>query len=127
LRPIHPNFFQLSYNIGLEGCKFEIGGTNVISHSFEFLRVLFGFGLQVKDLLVASGGHLVMRGVGEGKWVHKKKYREMIYIMVIRMKRGMKSYMCLIRVLGRVGCPQFCFLRSDKYHNDQYKEINSIV
>jgi hypothetical protein len=60
-------------------------------------------------------------GVGEGKWVHGKN-REMIYMTVIRVKRGMQWDRCQIRVSGRVGgtTKKFFFI-SDRYHNDQVK------
>jgi hypothetical protein len=45
----------------------------------DVLLVLFGFILQVKEFLVASGGHWGMRGVREGEWVHKKILKNDIY------------------------------------------------
>jgi hypothetical protein len=59
-----------------------------------------------------------------GPW---KKYGEMIYIMVIRVKRGMQWDRCQIRVSGRVGGSmekKKKAYRSDRYHNDQGEERN---
>jgi hypothetical protein len=63
---------KFTLNFGLKGLKFGIGRRNFRSHSLDDLCVLFGFGLQVKEFLVARGGHLGMMGFREGVWVHKK-------------------------------------------------------
>jgi hypothetical protein len=64
---------KFSLNLVLEGFNVGIDGSSFISHSLDGLFLLFGFILQVNDLLVVSGGHLGMRGSREEEWVHEKK------------------------------------------------------
>jgi hypothetical protein len=73
------NCCKFTCSVGLKGFQFRIGARNFRSHSLDVFLVLFGSFLQVKDFFVAIGGHLRMRGVGEGKWIHKKIWRNDIY------------------------------------------------
>jgi hypothetical protein len=62
-------------------------GSNFRGQSLDFNLVLFGFILQVKELLVVSGGHW-WRGTKEGKWDHGKKSENDIYECVQCEKRN---------------------------------------
>jgi hypothetical protein len=85
--------------------------------------VVFGFGLEVNDFLVVIGGHLGVKGVGEGKWVHKKRLISDIYHYDQREKRNPMGEIKNNGVEKGRGSTKKG-LRSDRYHDDQGEEMN---